>query len=92
MAWQISLFSHAVTSNELSGYIWFAARFRPELGCHDPVRGESRMKHFPLILLLLMASSSASPQAQTAWDGFITDAHCGPTANEHHRGLPIAPV
>ena|ERR1035437_5657503 len=35
------------------------------------------MKNFRLILLLLMASSSAFPQAATSWDGFVTDTHCG---------------
>jgi hypothetical protein len=35
------------------------------------------MKTFPKAFLLLMVSSSASPQAQTTWDGIVTDTHCG---------------
>lgn len=35
------------------------------------------MKTFPSILFLLTMNSSASPQAQTNWDGFVTDTHCG---------------
>jgi hypothetical protein len=35
------------------------------------------MKIFPIILLLLTLTSSASPRAQTSWDGFVTDTHCG---------------
>jgi hypothetical protein len=35
------------------------------------------MKTFPLILLLLMVSSSGLLQAETGWDGFVTDTHCG---------------
>ena len=46
--------------------------------CYDlPVMEDLRMKTFPLILLLLTVTSSASPQAQTSWDGFVTDTHCG---------------
>lgn len=35
------------------------------------------MKNFLLLLILMLASSSATPQAQSTWDGFVTDTHCG---------------
>ena len=32
---------------------------------------------FPATLLLLILSSSAVPQTENTWDGFVTDTHCG---------------
>jgi hypothetical protein len=46
------------------------------------------MKIFPFILLLLVVSSTATPQAQSIWDGFVTDTHCGTNCQRTSRMTP----